>query len=232
VPLAYNWTIHLFKDYEVTALAYVLICDDHPLVGRGIRELLKGHPQIVESVCTSSEHECFQYIESHGAPIALILDFWLRGNASEHLVIRLRDNWPEVPILMISSDDDPVVQLKCEQWGTQGFISKQASPMVVVNAVTAVIRGLDWFEPPNPDVLGSSIRKNQWPITAAELGLTTRQGQILAMIIEGLPNKRIALNLNVAEATVKEHVTIVLQKLGVKSRVQAISKLQTKRFVV
>jgi DNA-binding NarL/FixJ family response regulator len=214
----------------VTPNSYALICDDHPLVGRGLRELLKEHPLLGDSVCTASEKECLQYIASHGVPAIAIVDFWLTNEASESLVQRLSKEWPELPILMMSSDDDPVVQLKCQQWGARGFISKQASPGVIREAVSTLIQGLGWFMPIDDLAIASPIRKNQWPITARELGLTVRQGQILAMILEGLPNKRIAQNLNVTEATVKEHVTGVLQKLNVKSRVEAIARLKDRCF--
>ncbi len=209
---------------------YAMICDDHPLVGRGLRELLKDHPYVASSICTASEKECLSYIADHGMPSIAVVDFWLSSDASEHLVKRLTSDWPALPILMMSSDDDPVVQIKCQQWGAKGFINKQASPGVIREAVSAVIQGLGWFMPLADQPTISPIRKNQWPITARELGLTNRQGQILAMLLEGLPNKRIAQNLNVTEATVKEHVTGVLQKLGVKSRVEAIAQLSDRSF--
>ena len=209
---------------------YALICDDHPLVGRGLRELLKDHPHFASIVCTSSETECLQYIATHGVPAIVVADFWLADDSSEHLIQQLTLNWPALPILMMSSDDDPVVQMKCQQWGAKGFIGKQASPGVIREAVSGLIKGLGWFMPCNDHAVVSPIRKNQWPITALELGLTVRQGQILAMIIEGLPNKKIAQNLSVTEATVKEHVTGVLQKLSVKTRVEAIAKLKDRCF--
>ena len=209
---------------------YAMICDDHPLVGRGMRELLKDHPLLTKSVCTTSERDCLAQIASHGVPGIAVIDFWLSNDASEVLVKRLRADYSSLPILMMSADDDPVVQLKCSEWGAQGFINKQASPGVIREAVSAVIQGLGWFMPLADQPMISTIRKNQWPITARELGLTNRQGQILAMMLEGLPNKRIAQSLNVTEATVKEHVTGVLQKLGVKSRVEAIAQLKDRNF--
>ena len=209
---------------------YAMICDDHPLVGRGMRELLKDHPLLTNSVCTTSERECLAYIASHGAPGIAVIDFWLSNDASEVLVKRLHADYSSLPILMMSADDDPVVQLKCSEWGAKGFINKQASPGVIREAVSAVIQGLGWFMPLADQPMISTIRKNQWPITARELGLTNRQGEILAMLLEGLPNKRIAQSLHVTEATVKEHVTGVLQKLGVKSRVEAIAQLKDRNF--
>ncbi len=214
----------------MTETSYALICDDHPLVGRGLRELLKDHPLLTSSACTASEPECLEFMAEHGQPGIVVADFWLANQVSESLVREIGKSWPQVPVLMMSADDDPVVQLKCQQWGAKGFISKQASPGVIREAVSSVIQGLGWYMPLDAQAITSPIRRNQWPVTARELGLTVRQGQILAMILDGLPNKRIAQNLSVTEATVKEHVTGVLQKLGVKSRVEAIAQLKDRSF--
>ena len=68
-------------------------------------------------------------------------------------------------------------------------------------------------------------------ITCTELGLTARQGQVLALLLDGMPNKRIAADLSVTENTVKEHVTGILYKLGVRNRVEAITKLRGRKLV-
>lgn len=225
-----NNTSDLQDELPMPPPTYAMICDDHPLVGRGMRELLKDHPLLTNSVCTTSEKECLAHIASQGMPSIAVVDFWLSNDASEVLVKRLHTEYPKLPILMMSADDDPMVQIKSQQWGAKGFINKQASPGVIREAVSSVIQGLGWFMPLADQPIISPIRKNQWPITARELGLTVRQGQILAMMLEGLPNKRIAQNLNVTEATVKEHVTGVLQKLGVKSRIEAIAQLKDRSY--
>lgn len=209
---------------------YALICDDHPLVGRGLEELLKAHPMIRSCVTTLTAQSCLDQAHADVPPAIAIIDFWLSEDACESLVLELRRLLPEVPILVMSADDDPMVQTKCAEWGTQGFINKQANPGVIREAVLALLQGLTWFTPPDSQHRSPSIRHNQWPISARELGLTVRQGQILGMILQGQPNKRIALTLSLTEATVKEHVTGILTRLGVKSRVEAIAKLQNRRF--
>ena len=68
------------------------------------------------------------------------------------------------------------------------------------------------------------------PITPAELGLTPRQGSVLALLLEGLPNKSIARQLGLTENTVKEHVSAILQRLGVRTRIQIISRMERFRL--
>jgi DNA-binding NarL/FixJ family response regulator len=209
---------------------YALICDDHPLVGRGLEELLKSHPMIRGTLTSLSSQVCLEQLRLHEPPAIAIVDFWLSENACESLVLELTRRMPALPILIMSADDDPIVQIKCMEWGAHGFINKQANPGVIREAVLALLQGLTWFTPPDTQLRSPSIRHNQWPVSARELGLTARQGQILGMILQGQPNKRIAQELSLTEATVKEHVTGILSRLGVKSRVEAISKLQNRRF--
>jgi DNA-binding NarL/FixJ family response regulator len=206
---------------------YALICDDHPVVGRGLSELLKEHPLISSAACTVSAQECLDHIAAHGQPAVVVVDFWLQGNTVKPLVEALKAM--QLPVLVISADDDPMVQMRCQQWGADGFVSKQASPGVVREAVSSLIEGLGWFMP-LPDSTSSQAGGLRLPISASELGLTPRQGQVLGMLLEGQPNKRIAQQLLLTEATVKEHVTGILQRLNAKSRVELIAKFQNRRL--
>jgi DNA-binding NarL/FixJ family response regulator len=83
-----------------------------------------------------------------------------------------------------------------------------------------------------PSLTAHNHQLREWTVSAEELGLTPRQGEILGLLLQGLPNKRIALVLDVSESTVKEHVTGILHKLGVSSRVQAITCLHGRRLVL
>lgn len=209
-------------------LPYALICDDHPVVGRGLVELLKNHPEIGSSVYKASMQECLDHLETHPAPGLVIVDFWLMGETSRSLVFTLKKMG--LAVLVISADDDPMIQAKSQEWGADGFISKQASPGVVIEAVTCLIKGLGWFMPEHSPPSHEETRRNRIPVSARELGLTPRQGQILAQILEGHPNKKIADHLFLSEATVKEHITGIFQRLNVKSRVELIARLKHRKI--
>lgn len=211
---------------------YALICDDHPVVGRGLSELLKEHPLIQATVVTSSVQQCLEYLAGHPHPAIVIADFWMQGDTTCTLVTELKKM--QLPVLMISADDDPMVQIRCQEWGADGFISKQASPGVLREAVSSLIQGLGWFMPlaqKNHDALDVNCA-NRIPVSARELGLTRRQGEVFAAILQGKPNKRIAQQLCVTEATVKEHITGIFQRLGAKTRVELITKFQNRRLIV
>jgi len=91
------------------------------------------------------------------------------------------------------------------------------------------LRGDTWFHG-GTQFAGREFPNKELPVTAAELGLTARQGQVLAMMLKGLPNKRIALNLSLSEQTVKEHVTGILERLGARNRIEVITKLRGRKL--
>ena len=79
---------------------------------------------------------------------------------------------------------------------------------------------------------GQPPRSRDLPVTPTELGLSMRQGEILALVLQGLPNKRIALQYDLSESTVKEHMSAILLRLGARTRVEAITRLRGRRLVL
>ena len=112
--------------------------------------------------------------------------------------------------------------------GASGFIHKQESPDVFAQVVATLLMGKTWFQS-SADCIQRNVQPKEIPVTAAELGLTARQGEVLIMVLMGLPNKRIAQKLSLSEQTVKEHVTCILERLQVKTRVEIITKLRGRR---
>lgn len=213
-------------------MGYALIVDDHPMLGRGIAEFIKaqGLLDAVRNVCESEA--ALEVIGQYGSPSIAVVDFWLAAGASVELLRHIRMQCPDTAILVISGDASAEVQDKARIWGTRGFVDKQASPEIFKQAVMAILGGLTWFHTPPPYAQSRRCAAHDLPVTPGELGLSLRQGQILALVLQGLSNKRIALTLSVAESTIKEHITSILHKLSVTNRVEAITKLRGIRLVV
>ncbi len=110
-----------------------------------------------------------------------------------------------------------------------GFLLKHAEPAAFALAVAAVLRGDGWFDDA-PVAAPAPRAERHLPVSAAELGLTPRQGEVLALMLKGLPNKRVALSLALTEQTVKEHVSAILERLGARNRVELIMRLQGKHI--
>lgn len=208
------------------AQRYALVVDDHPLVARGMSEFLRLHPGLADAVCVSTTQEALRTVAARGAPALALVDFWLADGVTTHFIRDLLALAPQTRVLMVSGDSHPALRAKAQGSGAHGFVHKQQEPEVFAAAATALLRGGSWFDSGTPAVDSSAQPARAVPLTPAELGLTPRQGQILALVLQGQPNKHIAGSLNLSEHTVKEHVTAILGKLGVRNRVEAIARLR------
>ena len=208
----------------------VIILDDHPLVARGIAKYIEAIQPSFEVLTASSAADLRRLIAAHGAAALVVADVWLDAGSLLEELAGLLVQYRNTAWLAMSGDDDPSIPARVRTAGAQGFIHKRAPPEILAAAIDALLNGRQWFDLPEP-VSTAQRASRDWMVTPAELGLTSRQGAILELLLRGLPNKRIALMLDVAESTVKEHVTKILQKLGVHTRVEAITKLRGQRLM-
>lgn len=217
------------SDNAETKNGLALVVDDHPLVARGIAEYLATHCGFSVARSVSSSVGCLQFIESEGTPDLVVVDFWLPEGSALPLIDQLLKRWPAIRLLAVSGDEDAGVRYKAREAGAHGFLRKQEDPEVFANAVEAVCAGKTWFPLVSGPLLPPEVQR-QLPIHPQELGLTDRQGEVLGLMLRGLPNKQIARQLNLSETTVKEHVTNILAKLGVANRVEAITRLHGRKI--
>ena len=209
---------------------YAIIVDDHPLVGRGMAQYLQSVCPELNVVTATSWDETLLLMQVQGSPSVLVADVWLVKGNSLPLLARWHAEHLDIPWLATSADDDPATVQRVRAAGAQGFVHKQASPDMFGRAIVTVLGGGQWFESACAHGAREPV-KREWQVTPGELGLTSRQGDILVLLLRGLSNKRIALTLEITESTVKEHVTAILERLGVRNRVEAIMALQGRRVV-
>ncbi len=203
-----------------------LVIDDHPLMARGIANFLQLSCGFDSVKASSNIENVVDELDGLSNVAVILLDFWLPNSAFLPLFQHLKTHHPTIPLLVMSADDNSDIIQKVYQLGAQGFVHKQAAPDVFTQAVNALIDGKTWFNYSNPH----AYQVNEMLVTADELGLTTRQGQILTLILNGLPNKIIAKKLSLSEQTIKEHVSGILSRLGVSNRIEAIKLLRGKKL--
>lgn len=213
---------------------YGLVVDDHPLVAHGMAAFLRLHKKLDDAVSAGSPPEALRTIAQRGAPAIALVDFWLADGATDLFVRDVLALAPSTRVLMVSGDSHPAIVLKVRASGAHGFVHKQEAPEALAAAVSAVLDGGTWFDaaPDSPPAVADTPLAREVPLAPSDLGLTPRQGEILALLLQGLPNKPIAAALNVSEHTVKEHVTAILHKLQARNRVEAIAKLRGVRLEV
>jgi DNA-binding NarL/FixJ family response regulator len=197
-----------------------VIADDHPLFRGALREAVTGLFKYVEIGEAGSFEDVAKLLESGGEVDLILLDLNMPGVRGFSGLMYLRAQYPSVPIVVVSANDDPTVIRRCMDLGTSGFIPKTLGIEEMRAAIKRVLEGGVWT-PSDVDLsTGADIETAN--LMARLASLTPQQVRVLMMLSEGLLNKQIAYELGVSEATVKAHVSAILQKLGVESRTQAV----------
>ncbi|MFP4537340.1 MAG: response regulator transcription factor [Dichotomicrobium sp.] len=199
---------------------HLIVVDDHPLFRDALKQILRGSiPGLQVSECGSFD-DLARTIESGTEVDLVLLDLALPGADGLSALIQLRVRHPELPVVVVSASEAPVTVRRCLQLGALGFIPKSLSAERIREAVEAVLSGRVWT-PAEIDLNGTEAEEVS-ELLSRMASLTPQQVRVLAMLSEGLLNKQIAYKLGVSEATVKAHVSAILQKLGVDSRTQAV----------
>jgi len=198
----------------------LIIADDHPLFRGALREAVAGLFQDVEIAEAGSFDDVTKLLERGGDVDLILLDLTMPGVRGFSGLMYLRAQYPSVPIVVVSANDDPSVIRRCMDFGASGFIPKTLGIEDMRGAIARVFEGGIWTP---PDVeLGAGSDAETADLMSRLASLTPQQVRVLMMLSEGLLNKQIAYELGVSEATVKAHVSAILQKLGVESRTQAV----------
>lgn len=205
----------------------VLIADDHPLFRDAIKSAISDHigdgiaaNHMIEAHDFSSAMEA---LKNHDEVDLLLLDLNMPGTSGLSALVSVRASYPSVPVVIVSASDDHLTVHRAIELGASGFISKSASTEQIRQAVNSVLAG-DIALPHDLAPAGEEDEEVA-DLIARIKTLTPQQARVLGMLAEGLLNKQIAYELGVSEATIKAHVSAVLQKLDVDSRTQAVIRL-------
>lgn len=203
----------------------VLIADDHPLFRDALKLAVAQAVPGAQIVEADSVHSLFAALDAHPDPELLLLDLNMPGAQGFNALVQARAHFPTVPIVVISARQDRQIMHRALGHGAAAFVPKSASIDLIVGALRAVLGGDIWL--PASATAGSgidaiSLDQQEADATARLAALTPQQFRVLSMLSAGLLNKQIAADLGVSEATVKAHVSAVMQKLGVSNRTQAV----------
>ncbi len=198
----------------------VVIADDHPLVRGALREAVAGAIAGAEILECGDLEQLGAALEKSGGADLVLLDLSMPGVRGFSGLMYLRAQHPDTPVIVVSGNEDRSVMRRCIDFGASGYIPKTTDIEVMRQAIRAVLAGATWT-PPDVD-LAAPADKETADIVRRLASLTPQQVRVLMMLSEGLLNKQIAYELSVSEATVKAHVSAILQKLGVDSRTQAV----------
>jgi DNA-binding NarL/FixJ family response regulator len=208
---------------------HLLIADDHPLVRQALVQAIHSELPTARFNEASTLDETLALLDADSDVDLLLLDLNMPGMQGFSGLFYLRSAYPHVAVVMISATENESVVRRAIDYGAAGFIPKSAPIDTIRSAVRALLRGERWVPEPGAidaqtDRIGGDAR------LAAQLdSLTRQQLRVLMLLTEGKLNKQIAYDLDITEATVKAHVSAILQKLDVSSRTQAVILAQRLR---
>lgn len=218
----------LFSDND-SALARVVLVDDHPLFRRGVAELLSDSGRFQVLADFDSASALLQRIDELQPDLAL-LDLQMPGEDGLALLPQLKSRLPEIRVVMLTASDDSDHLLQAIQSGADGYLLKETDPDVILQRLEAVLEGkiaLDddallmltqRLRQPGGAIGASTAAGESGPVPLSDA--TLRERQTLRLIANGLSNKLIARELGISDGTVKVYVKSLLRKLNLRSRLE------------
>jgi DNA-binding NarL/FixJ family response regulator len=195
-----------------------IIADDHPLFRTAITHTLQQHFDGAQVLEVGSLQELLKLLKTGVDADLLLLDLHIPDAHGFNGLAQVSELFPDIPVMIVSGNDNPSVIHKSVALGASGFLPKSTSNEDMAVAINCVMQGQVWI-PANLPAITMSLDNEQ---TAQRIAaLTPQQLKVLTMMGDGLYNKQIASELSVTDATVRAHVTEVFRKIGVTNRTQA-----------
>lgn len=196
----------------------IIIVDDHPLFRAALRQTLDADGEAGAVTEAGTLEELNAALAGDTDYDLVLFDLNMPGVRGFSGLLLLRAQYPDVPVMIVSAVDDPAVVRRCFDLGVSGYLTKSEGAGRIRASIDAVLAGGLWV----PEGVSLAEEDEHSEILGRLSTLTPQQVRVLMMLSDGLMNKQIAYELSISEATVKAHVSAILQKLNVDSRTQAV----------
>jgi DNA-binding NarL/FixJ family response regulator len=220
----------------------VLLIDDHPLILSALQTVIESLGNDTTVVGAGSARAAREILKSDADFDLVLLDLQLGDADGFDVLVEFRAKYPALPVVVVSASDRASDVIRAVDAGAMGFVPKRASHGTLFEALRMVMSGgifvptMTMGAEPAAKLEGDTVPSvlrvvrdqahdsgfHTNTVSLAEIGLTPRQTEVLALLLKGQPNKLIARELNLSVETVKDHVAAVLRTLGVSSRTQAV----------
>jgi DNA-binding NarL/FixJ family response regulator len=203
----------------------ILIADDHPLFREALKLAISQAIAGARTFEADTVDSLLAVLNEHPSIDLLLLDLGMPGANGFSALVQTRAHYPAVPVVVISGREDQDIAQRTLAHGAAAFLAKSAAVPTIVDALQTVLRGDVWtppVPPAAPGSRGSVVPPDEADAARRVASLTPQQYRVLSMLCSGQSNKRIALQIDVSEATVKAHMTAILEKLGAENRTQAV----------
>ena len=193
----------------------VIVCDDHAIVRAGLGQLIGTFDDIEVVGTAGSGDEALAAADAAGGADVVLMDLEMPAPDGIETTRMLRAAHPGAAVVILTSFNDRARILAAVDAGAAGYLLKDAPPDDLERGIRAAARG---ESPLDPRAAGALLSRERAP---EDEGLSPREREVLALVVEGLPNKLIARRLEISEKTVKAHLTSIFRAIGVDDRTQA-----------
>ena len=208
----------------------ILIADDHPLYRMALSGLLAQLDEDTIIVdCNDFDELQEEMAEDKTKPDLIVLDIRMPGKSFDVALKELKTDFPSIPVVVVSASEDVSDMSKAMNLGADGYIPKSSTREVLVSAIRLVLSGGKYIPSQAFSLSGSyngnatdSHSQGNGSASQSMHSLTRRQKNVLDLMAKGQSNKEIAQALQLAESTVKVHITAIFRTLGVSNRTQAV----------
>ena len=195
----------------------VAIVDDHTILRAGLRMLLEANPGMLVVGEASNRVEAFSLVERE-QPDVILLDLDLGGESSLSFIEDLIGVSTGARILVLTGVVEPEQHQRAVRLGAMGLVFKEKCVQDLVEAIQQINAGQVWFDQSIMTGLVAEVQRTRDPESEKIAAITSREREIVDLVCEGLKNKEIAKRLSISEATVRNHVTSILNKLELSDR--------------
>jgi DNA-binding NarL/FixJ family response regulator len=212
----------------MTVVLRVALADDQALVRAGLKALLESFGDLAVVVEAADGSELVEALKSTSVDV-ILSDIRMAGLSGPEALRQLRADGNRTPVILLTTFDDSALLLETVESGAQGFLLKDAAPEDLHDAIIAVARGESLLQPVATDPVRARYAYRDQD--APKANFSEREVAILRLLAGGYSNKEIARSIFLAEGTVKNYVSEILDKLETRDRTRAVLKAITLRII-
>ena len=206
----------------------LMVVDDHEVLRQGLRFMLRNEAEFAIVAEAADGRAALESLQSM-RPDVLLLDLKMPGIDGLEILGRIREQWPELPVLIFTMYDDPEFVEEALRCGASGYLLKSVSREELLRAIRAVASGAGYLQAEITRPVRARFART------APMGeyprLSPRETEVLELLAEGLANKQIARRLGLTEATVKGYLSQLFEKLGAADRAHAVALALRSRLI-
>lgn len=206
----------------------LMVVDDHEMLREGLRFMLRNEPDLA-IVCEAEDGAQAIGLIEEARPDVVLLDVRMPNVDGLEALRRIRDRWPDLPVVILTVYDDPEYVEEALACGASGYLLKSVPQEELVRAVRAVSDGAGYLQAEVTRPVLERFARGDHTKIAAEL--SRRETDVLTRLAAGMSNKQIARELGISESTVKGYVRDVFEKLGAADRAHAVALALRSRLI-